>query len=113
MTFVSFALVQQEVCLQKIESIWLCILLACSRRLRALNCLYCGTSASPEEEGPNQHANTASSTVQSTEPVLGHGKQKEAPVLTRREAVFLEVVLLFLLPPRTSRQKQPESQEHQ
>lgn len=79
------------------EPTWLCVLLACGWQPRALCGLYCGASASPEERGLTQHASTASSTARRAEPASGHWKQKEAPV------VFLEVVLLFLLPLRTSR----------
>lgn len=65
------------------ESMCLCILLVCGQHLCAVSCLYCGTSAPPEEQGPNQCASTAPATVRSAAPILGHWKQKEAPVLTR------------------------------
>lgn len=43
--------------------------------------------------------------------LLGHWKQKEPPMLSWRETVFLVVVLLFLPPPRTRWWKQTKSQK--
>lgn len=80
------------------ETIWLCILTPMCSDLPLLWCFSLSWGA-----GSEPACKYSVFYSQNWKACFGTLKEKDDSVVTRREAVFLEVVLLFLLLPRTSR----------